>query len=173
MILTADAIRRGVKRGQIFISPYSEACLGPNSYDFHLGAQCRTYDSEILDVAKYNPSTLTTIARDGVILKTDRVYLFDTTEVMGSTHFVPIIRARSSVARLGLFIHITADLIDLGSINNLTLQLHAVRPLRVYPGMPIGQITFWHCDGDITHYSGKYRDSQSPAASLSFKDYCV
>ena len=170
MILTGDAIQKAVTRGEIVISPFDCRCVGPNSYDFHLGSKCRTYDNAILDSAKDNPSTLVQIGSAGVLLRPNKVYLFDTEEIIGSTRFVPIIRARSSVARLGLFIHVTADLIDLGSINRLTLQLHAVMPLRVYPSMPIGQVTFWVCEGAITLYSGKYRGVESPAASLSYRD---
>ena len=54
-----------------------------------------------------------------------------TEEVMGSDRFVPIIHGRSSTARMGLFVHITADLIDIGSYNQWTLQLHAVQPVRM------------------------------------------
>lgn len=90
---------------------------------------------------------------------------------MGSTRFVPIIRGRSSVGRLGIFIDITADLIDLGSINQWTLQLHAVQPVRVYPGMLIGQVTFWRTYGRRRLYAGKYASRPSPVPSLSYLDY--
>jgi dCTP deaminase len=89
---------------------------------------------------------------------------------MGSTRYVPIIKGRSSIARLGLFITITADLIDIGSINQWTLQLHCVVPVRVYPGMPIGQVTFWKAHGKIELYNGKYLGRPSPVESLSFLD---
>jgi len=49
MILTGHAIQEAVDRGEIAISPFESACLGPNSYDFHLGTKCRTYDSLVLD----------------------------------------------------------------------------------------------------------------------------
>jgi dCTP deaminase len=74
------------------------------------------------------------------------------------------------VGRLGLFIDITADLIDLGSINQWTLQLHCVQPVRVYPGMLIGQVTFWKTLGRRTLYNGKYQHLESPVASLSHQD---
>lgn len=90
---------------------------------------------------------------------------------MGSDTFVPIIRARSSIARLGLFIHVTADLIDIGSINQWTLQLHAVQPIRIYAGMLIGQVTFWCVKGDIILYHGKYQGSRGPQESKSFLDF--
>jgi dCTP deaminase len=72
---------------------------------------------------------------------------------------------------LGIFIDITADLIDLGSINKWTLQLHSVMPVRVYKGMLIGQVTFWVAKGDKTFYNGKYKNQESPTKSLSYKEF--
>jgi dCTP deaminase len=89
---------------------------------------------------------------------------------MGSTRFVPIVKGRSGVARLGLFIHATADLIDIGSINQWTLQLIPTLDVKVYPGMRIGQVTFWEVAGPIEHYSGKYQDSKGPVASMIHLD---
>lgn len=104
------------------------------------------------------------------MLQPHHVYLFNTHEAIGSDRYVPIIRGRSSVGRLGVFIDITADLIDLGSFGQLTLQLHAVVPVRVYPLILIGQVTFWQVTGAVRAYSGKYKGLQSPVASLSYLD---
>jgi dCTP deaminase len=100
-----------------------------------------------------------------MVLQPGKVYLGHTSEVMGSESFVPIIKGKSSTARLGLFVHMTADLIDIGSINQWTLQLHPVMPVRVYPKMRIGQVTFWVPVGEITLYSGKYKGTRGPIAS--------
>ena len=67
--------------------------------------------------------------------------------------------------------HITADLIDIGSYNQWTLQLHAIQPVRVYPNMLIGQVTFWCVKGEITLYSGKYQGSKGPMESEIYKDF--
>ena len=109
----------------------------------------------------------------GFLLERDRIYLGHTLEVMGSDTFVPIIRGRSSTARLGLFIHVTSDLIDLGSRNQWTLQLHAVQPLRIYPGMRIGQVTFWAVQGERVMYKGKYQGSTGPWPSKAYLDDLV
>ncbi len=171
MILTGRAIEAAVDQGEIAISPFEPACLGPNSYDFHLGTRCRTYDAPVLDSGRPNPSTVQEVPPEGLVLDPKRIYLWDTWEVIGSNRYVPIIRARSSTARLGLFVHVTADMIDIGSINRLTLQLHAVVPVRVYPRMRVGHVTFWVCSGEIVPYAGKYRDIESPAGSLSYRDF--
>lgn len=171
MILTGAAIADAVEEGSIIIDPFEIAHLGPNSYDFRLGNRCRRYVVRELDCAKDNPSEVFEIGADGLLLEPARIYLFNTFERMGSTAFVPIIRGRSSVGRLGIFINITADLIDIGSINQWTLQLHAVAPIRVYPGMLIGQVTFWVPYGEIELYLGKYGKLVSPVASLSYQDF--
>lgn len=90
---------------------------------------------------------------------------------MGSNFYVPIIRGRSSTGRIGIFIHITADLIDIGSVNQWTLQMHAVQPVKIYPQMLIGQVTFWTIQGKIKLYEGKYQGSKGPMASQIHKDF--
>jgi dCTP deaminase len=171
MILTGTEIEMAVSRGDIVISPFNVSQLSPNSYDFRLGNRCRTYELELLDASDDNKTTLEIISPDGILLEPNRVYLFNTEETMGSRKYVPIIRGRSSIGRLGLFIDITADLIDLGSINQWTLQLCATHRVKVFPGMLIGQVTFWRTFGRRNLYKGKYGNEESPVASLSYLDF--
>lgn len=166
MILTGPEIAAARARGEIVIEPFDEDQLGPNSYDFRLGERARWYTAAILDARGQNPTESAPISENGMLVTPDRLILCNTHETMGSDHFVPIIRGRSSTGRLGLFIDITADLIDLGSVNQWTLQLHAVMPVRIYPGMLIGQVTFWRPEGLIRLYRGKYQGRQSPVESL-------
>lgn len=116
-------------------------------------------------------TTIIEIPTEGLLLNPHSLYLGHTEEIMGSEYFVPIIRGRSSIGRLGLFINVTADLIDIGSINQWTLQLHAIQPIVVYPGMLIGQVTFWCTFGAITLYKGKYQRSKGPMESQMYKDF--
>jgi dCTP deaminase len=170
VILTGQAIARGVTDGTIVIEPFEPSQVGPNSYDFRLGDRCKIYESEILDSRRENKAIEIPFPSEGLLLAPNRLYLFNTFEMMGSSCFVPIIRGRSSVGRLGLFIHITADLIDIGSINQWTLQLHCVQPIRVFPGMLVGQVTFWVVEGDVQLYKGKYANHMSPVPSLIHMD---
>ena len=72
-------------------------------------------------------------------------------------HFVPSLIGKSSLGRLGLFLQITADLGNLGAIHKWTLELKAVQPVKIYPLMRIGQVTFWDTQGDKNmRYDGKY-----------------
>ncbi|CAL7959334.1 hypothetical protein MIDIC_110074 [Alphaproteobacteria bacterium] len=62
-------------------------------------------------------------------------------------------------------------LIDMGFFGQITLQIYATQPIRIYPGMLIGQIAFWKPDRDIKLYNGKYQNSIGPVSSKIFKDF--
>ncbi|UIX34282.1 dCTP deaminase [Streptomyces sp. GQFP] len=171
MILTGPEIEAQVKTEAIRINPFDAGLLQPNSYNFHLGERIGWYTCEVLDCARENPFEAHTIPGEGMVLEPDRIYLASTREEIGSDSYVPIIRARSSVARLGLFVHCTADLIDIGSYGQLTLQLHAVQRVKIYPGLLIGQVTFWVPLGEIVLYDGKYQGSEGPRPSLVHRDF--
>ncbi len=170
MILTGRKIADEVAAGRIGIDPFDSARLSPNSYDFALGSTIKWYRHYVLDCRSNNETLEADISPNGFILHPGRIYLGHTVEVMGSDYYVPIIRGRSSIARLGLFIHVTADIIDIGSHNQWTLQLHAVQPIRVYAGMLVGQVTFWKPEGEIELYRGKYQGSRGPFGSLIHLD---
>lgn len=171
MILTGEEIRRQHTLQNLTIEPFRESQLNPNSYDFRLGSEVVVYDEFELDAAKANPSSVAKIPNSGLTLSPDRIYLAAIEEMLGSNEFVPILHAKSSIARLGLFIHITAGLIDIGSHGHWTLQLHAVQPVRIYRGMLIGQVTFWRTQGEVVRYSGKYQNASTAQPSRSFEDF--
>lgn len=171
MILTGPRIAAEHAKGRITIEPFDSQQVSPNSYDFRLGPYLKRYSRFILDCRAENPTVDIPFPVAGVLLEPGHIYLGHTAETMGSDHYVPVIRGRSSTARLGLFIHVTADIIDIGSHNQWTLQLHAVQPVRIYPGMLIGQVTFWHPVGEIVLYRGKYQGSRGPWGSQIHCDF--
>jgi dCTP deaminase len=172
MILTGNEILKNVDNKKIVIDPFNLSHLNPNSYNFTLGNRLMIYNNYILDAKKNNDVREIIIPDEGITLAHGTVYLGYTKEIIGSDYFVPIIRGRSSIGRLGLFINITADLIDIGSINHLTLQLNAVQPVTIYPGIQIGQVTFWKPLGEIQKYEGKYMDpADGPVASKMYMDF--
>lgn len=171
MILTGSEIMAQVDKKRIIIKPFSRKNITTNSYDFHLGDTLLVYTEEILDPKIHNKTRPVIIPSDGLTLQPNRLYLGNTTEEIGSNHYVPIIRGKSSTGRIGLFVHITADLIDIGSIHQYTLMLHATQPVKVYPGMKIGQVTFWCVEGAIDElYQGKYNGA-GPQSSQIHKDF--
>lgn len=171
MILTGPKIELEVKAGNITIVPFDHTQVTPNSYDFRIGSKLLVYKNKILDTHNDNETVEIDIPKEGYVLQPDKVYLGHTIEKIGSNKFVPILRGRSSTGRAGLFIHITADLIDIGYVGQYTLMLHAVQPVRIYPNMRIGQVTFWKVMGEIILYDGKYQDGNGPQASQVFKDF--
>jgi dCTP deaminase len=97
--------------------------------------------------------------------------LGSSSEYIGSDHYVPIVHAKSSIARLGLFIHITSGLFDIGGVCNVTFHLYATASVRLFKGMPIAQMTFWKTVGEITLYNGKYKGDRGAVASRIYKDF--
>ena len=88
------------------------------------------------------------------------------------THnLVPMIEGRSSIGRLGLFVHVTAGFGDVGFCGYWTLEMFAVQPVAIYPGVPICQIFYHEIGGDITEYaSNKYQHNADIQPSLLFKE---
>jgi dCTP deaminase len=171
MILTGPEIIRQHGLGAIRIDPFNLDQVNPNSYNFRLGRTVKVYKNDVLDPKIRQTTVSIEIPDEGLVLDSARIYLAHTEEVMGSDRFVPIIHGRSSTARMGLFVHITADLIDIGSYNQWTLQLHAVQPVRIFRGMLIGQVTFWCVQGEISLYAGRYQGAMGPRESESYRDF--
>ncbi len=170
MILTGNEINRNVKASKISIDPFSEKEITTNSYDLRLGDRYITYTSAILDPREEPQFTQKEIPPEGLLMQKGQFILASSVEKVGSEHFVPIIHAKSGIARMGLFIHVTADLIDIGSYGNITFQLYATLPVRIYPGMTIAQVTFWVPQGEIDLYDGKYQGSDGPQISRIYMD---
>lgn len=172
MILTGSEIQKQIDSGRITIRPFDSKHITTNSYDFHLDKTLLVYQKDILDIRTENITTSVAIPNEGFVLQPNKLYLGNTLEIIGSEHYVPIIRGKSSTGRIGLFVHITADLIDIGSINQYTLMLHATQPVRVYPNMLIGQVTFWEVRGNISKlYDGKYQGLAGPQPSQLYRDF--
>lgn len=171
MILTGSEILRRVESSEIIISPFLAENINPNSYNFRLGRTMKVYRDEVIDPAKENPVDIIMVEDDGYILQPRKLYLAETIEIMGSTRFVPTYAARSSVARMGMFINLSAPLGDIGFIGRWTIQLFCLHPVKVYFGMNIGQMMFWHTSGEIELYSGKYQNAKGPIESRIHIDF--
>lgn len=170
MILTGNEIKKEVSAGQIYISPFVAECITTNSYDLALGDTLLEYTEEVLDPKKNNAYREIVIPPEGILLPKNSFHLGSSCEKIGSTSYVPIIHAKSGIARLGLFVHVTADLIDIGSIGAVTFQFYATLPVWVYPGMRVAQVSFWQPKGEVVLYEGKYQGSIGPRPSLSYLD---
>lgn len=171
MILTGKEIEKQHKEGKIKISPFNPKQITTNSYDLKLGTKYLRYTGKEIDLKKAPEYEIHDIPEDGLHLKKGDFILAETAEKFGSDHFVPIIHAKSGTARAGLFVHITADLIDLGSYGKSTLQLFATIPIVLYPKSLIAQVTFWKPLGEISLYDGKYQNSDGPMPTQIWRDF--
>lgn len=164
MILSDIDITDAIASGLIKIDPFDPACLGPNSYDVHLSPYLATYE---LAVVETDPNALeiyralrmgkihgldcktrhevrehTIDPRRGFLLQPGRLYLASTVEYTESHAHVPYLDGKSSIGRLGIFTHVTAGRGDIGFCGHFTMEIVVVHPVRVYAGMPIGQLTY-------------------------------
>jgi dCTP deaminase len=146
MILTDHTITAEMNKGNIVIEPFNPANLGTNSYDLTLSNTLILYTERVLDVRKKNPSAPIIIPEEGIVLQPNIVYLASTIEYTQTLRHVPILMGKSSLGRLGLFVHVTAGFGDVGFAGHWTLELVCVQPVRIYAGMKIAQIVY----NDIT-----------------------
>jgi dCTP deaminase len=170
MILSGEEICR--RRGaDIVIEPFDRSQLNPNSYNLTLHDELMTYEEVVLDMRHANRVRRLPIPPDGLVLKPSQLYLGRTAERTETHNLVPMIEGRSSVGRLGLFVHVTAGFGDVGFCGYWTLEMFAVQPVRIYPGVPICQIFYHEITGDIIEYdSDKYQHNRDIQPSLLFKE---
>ena len=148
MILSDKKILEEIEKGTILIEPFKADCLGSNSYDVHLGKYIATYKDRILDARKHNQIDTGTIPEDGFILYPDMLYLGVTEEYTETHSHVPFLEGKSSVGRLGIDIHATAGKGDVGFCGHWTLEISVKQPVKVYKGMPIGQLIYFLVEGE-------------------------
>ena len=142
MILTGEEIRR--RMGEtINIDPYNPDNLNPNSYNLTLHDELMVYEEVVLDMRQVNRVRRIKIPETGLVLNPNQLYLGRTVERTETHELVPMIEGRSSIGRLGLFVHITAGFGDVGFCGFWTLEMFAVQPVKIYPGISICQI-FYH-----------------------------
>lgn len=171
MILTGSEIKRELGNN-IVIDPYDESQLNPNSYNMRLHDELIVYEEIVLDMKRPNRFRRYTIPPEGFVLNPNQLYLGRTLERTETHNLVPMLEGRSSVGRLGLFVHITAGFGDVGFCGYWTLEMFAVQPIRIYPGIPICQIFYHQVHGDITEYkSEKYQNNHDIQPSLLFKEW--
>jgi dCTP deaminase len=149
MILSDKRILEEMEKGTIKITPYKRECLGSNSYDVHLGQHLATYDQTELDAKKHNTISHFDIPDEGYVLQPDKFYLGVTQEYTETHAHVPFLEGKSSTGRLGIDIHATAGKGDVGFCGNWTLEISVKQPVRVYKGMPIGQLIYFPVEGEI------------------------
>ena len=171
MILSGKEIENRIG-SDIIIDPYDKNRINPNSYNLSLHDELIVYSETTLDMKRDNPYQKIQIPEDGLELEANRLYLGRTVEYTETKGLVPMLEGRSSVGRLGLFVHVTAGFGDVGFKGFWTLEIFCVQPIRIYAGVEICQIYYHSIEGDYENYSsGKYQGNQGIQTSLLYKDY--
>lgn len=207
MILTDKGILNEIQKGTIVIKPYRRECLGTNSYDIHLSKYMAVYGdlakstvdallfdkvsrprdainhlqdiflNNHLDAKKCNSTTEFEIPETGILLIPGILYLGSTLEYTETHAHVPFLEGKSSMGRLGIDIHATAGKGDVGFCNHWTLEISCIQPVRIYAGMPVGQMIYFETGDDIENYYHKKLDakynqrSSKPAGSAMWKNW--
>jgi dCTP deaminase len=174
VILSDRIIKAAIEAGDIIIDPYDPEALGTNSYDVHLGDKLLTYADMLdengsncqLDARVDNPTYVWTIPPTGYWLYPGVLYLASTVEYTRTNKYVPFLDGKSSVGRLGIMIHCTAGRGDVGFAGHWTMEMHVVQAVKVYAGMPIGQLIYFQTGEVDVPYdkkrSAKYKDDRDP-----------
>lgn len=171
MILSGKEIKKLMGK-ELIIEPFEEKQVNPNSYNLRLHHELLVYDSPVLDMKKENTFTRITIPEEGLVLEKDKLYLGRTLEYTESHKHVPMLEGRSSIGRLGLFVHVTAGFGDVGFCGYWTLEMFCVQPIRIYAGVEICQIFYHSIEGEYDLYkSGKYQKNKGVQPSLLFQDF--
>ncbi len=166
MILSDKKILEAVETGDIVIEPFDRSCLGTNSYDVHLGENLAVYKDRVLDAKKHNAVEHFVIGDEGYVLQPGTLYLGVTKEYTETHNAVPFLEGKSSVGRLGIDIHATAGKGDVGFCNTWTLEISCVQPVRIYAGMPIGQLIYFSVLGDIEHYYNRKKNAKYTSRTI-------
>jgi dCTP deaminase len=170
MILSGREIRAQLGKN-ILIEPFDEGRLNPNSYNLTLHDELMVYEEVVLDMKKPNRISRLRIGPEGLVLNPSQLYLGRTVERTETHNLVPMIEGRSSIGRLGLFVHVTAGFGDVGFCGYWTLEMFAVQPVRIYAGVSICQIIYHDLRGEFTEYaSNKYQHNRDIQPSLLFKE---
>ena len=171
MILSGKEIKRKVGN-EIILDPYNEDQINPNSYNLKLHNKMMVYDNQALDMKANNPASEITIPEEGLLLETDKLYLGRTLEYTETHGLVPMLEGRSSIGRLGLFVHVTAGFGDVGFAGYWTLEIFCIQPVRIYADVEICQIYYNTLEGESTLYdNGKYQHNSGIQTSQLYKDF--
>lgn len=175
VVLSDRTIREQLASGALVIDPFDDALVQPSSVDVRVAGAFRVFHNNrrpLIDVREPTED-LTELVE---VEEGGRFILHPGEFVLGSTverveipgDLVARLEGKSSLGRLGLLIHSTAGYIDPGFAGTITLELSNVArlPIAIYPGMPIGQISFLQMTTPVQDpYRGKYGGQSGPTAS--------
>ncbi len=186
MLLSDRDIRSEIKSGRVAVEPFDEAMIQPSSVDVRLDKFFRVFENHKYSVI--DPSIEQAELTREVIAEDDEAFILHPGEfVLASTYEVITLpddiagrlEGKSSLGRLGLLTHSTAGFIDPGFSGHITLELSNVAnlPVKLYPGMKIGQLCLIKLSSPAEHpygsavYASRYQGQRGPTASRSFMNF--
>ncbi|MCW2761883.1 MAG: dCTP deaminase, dUMP-forming [Marmoricola sp.] len=186
MLLSDRDILSEIAAKRIVVEPYDEAMIQPSSIDFRLDRYFRVFENHRyphIDPAA-DQSDLTRevepVGDEAFILHPGEFVLGSTLEVVSlPDDLAARVEGKSSLGRLGLLTHATAGFVDPGFSGHVTLELAnvATLPIKLYPGMKIGQLCFFRLSSPAEHpygsekYGSRYQGQRGPTPSRSYANF--
>ena len=186
MLLSDRDIRAQTDAGRVVLDPWEPAMVQPSSVDVRLDRYFRLFDNHkypVIDPAQDQPD----LTRLVEVEKDESFVLHPGEFVLGSTYeqvtlpddIAARVEGKSSLGRLGLLTHATAGFVDPGFSGHVTLELAnvATLPIKLYPGMKIGQLCFFRLSSPAEHpygsekYGSRYQGQRGPTPSRSFQSF--
>ena len=186
MLISDRDIRAEIAAGRVKVEPFTEAMVQPSSVDVRLDRFFRVFENhkyEVIDPSKEQPE----LTREVAVAPDEFFILHPGEFVLASTYEVITLpddiagrlEGKSSLGRLGLLTHSTAGFIDPGFSGHITLELSNVAnlPVKLYPGMKIGQLCLIKLSSPAEHpygsaiYASRYQGQRGPTPSRSFMNF--
>jgi dCTP deaminase len=186
MLLSDRDIRAEIDKGRVVLEPYDEAMIQPSSVDIRLDRYFRVFENHRyphIDPATEQPELTRLVepdAEEPFILHPGEFVLASSYEVVTLPDDVAArLEGKSSLGRLGLLTHSTAGFVDAGFSGHVTLELSnvATLPIKLWPGMKIGQLCFFRLSSPAEHpygssvYGSRYQDQRGPTPSRSYSNF--
>ncbi|WP_354641477.1 dCTP deaminase [Kitasatospora camelliae] len=186
MLLSDKDIRTEIDKGRVVIDPFDPAMVQPSSIDVRLDRFFRVFENHrypYIDPSEEQPDLTRLVEPEGdepFILHPGEFVLASTYEVITLPEDVAArLEGKSSLGRLGLLTHSTAGFIDPGFSGHVTLELSnvATLPIKLYPGMKIGQLCLFRLSSPAEHpygserYGSRYQGQRGPTASRSHLNF--
>ena len=186
MLLSDKDIRAEIESGRVVIDPYDPKMIQPSSIDVRLDRFFRVFENHKyphIDPSVEQPDLTRLVEPEGddpFILHPGEFALASTYEVITLPDDVASrLEGKSSLGRLGLLTHSTAGFIDPGFSGHVTLELSnvATLPIKLYPGMKIGQLCMFRLSSPAEHpygsseYGSRYFGQRGPTASRSYLNF--
>ena len=186
MLLSDRDIKSQVESGRVKLDPYSPELIQPASIDVRLDRFFRVFENH--RYPHIDPSVEQPDLTRLIEAASDAPFILHPGEfVLGSTYelvslpddIAGRLEGKSSLGRLGLLTHSTAGWIDPGFSGHVTLELAnvATLPIKLYPGMKIGQFCFFRLSSPSEHpygsekYGSRYQGQRGPTPSRSFQNF--